>query len=248
MRVVEERCELLDCRGVGGGRAQDPPRRRRPRGRRRPARPSRPSARRRARARGAVAASWHGALDRAGHVLRAAPAGRTRPGTRRRAPRSRPARNGSKTRCRRSCWPTRTTSGARLTRAVASAPTAFPSPAVVCSERERRLAAADRVAGRQPDDRRPRAARARSAGRPAARRGTAPRSSPGWRTASSGRAGGRPRTSRRGRSGPGQPQTSSATSTIRRSFAHCSSSVSALPSTVDENPHCGERQSCSSGA
>src|SRR5207253_4503824 len=41
---------------------------------------------------------------------------------------------------------------------------------------------------------------------------------------------------------PGQPQTSCATSTIKRSFAHCSSSVRTLPSTVDENPHCGERQ------
>ena len=49
------------------------------------------------------------------------------------SPSSRPARNGSKTRCRRSCWPTRTTSGARFTRAVASAPTALPSPAVVCT-------------------------------------------------------------------------------------------------------------------
>src|SRR4029079_14579733 len=47
-------------------------------------------------------------------------------------PRSLPARNGSVARWRRSCWPTTTTSGARLTRAVASAPTALPSPAVVC--------------------------------------------------------------------------------------------------------------------
>jgi hypothetical protein len=46
--------------------------------------------------------------------------------------RSRPVRNGSCGRCRRSCCPTRTTRGARLTRAVASAPTALPSPAVVC--------------------------------------------------------------------------------------------------------------------
>ena len=45
-----------------------------------------------------------------------------------------------------------------------------------------------------------------------------------------------------------EPQTSSATSTISASFAHCSSSLSALPSTVDEKPHCGERQSCSIGA
>ena len=38
-----------------------------------------------------------------------------------------------------------------------------------------------------------------------------------------------------------------ATSTISRSFAHCSSAVSALPSTVEEKPHCGDRHSCSSG-
>ncbi len=44
------------------------------------------------------------------------------------------------------------------------------------------------------------------------------------------------------------PQTSSATSTIKASFAHCSSSVSVLPSTVEEKPHCGDRQSCSIGA
>lgn len=49
------------------------------------------------------------------------------------SPSSRPARNGSSARWRRSCWPTSTTSGARFTRAVASAPTAFPSPAVVWS-------------------------------------------------------------------------------------------------------------------
>ena len=48
------------------------------------------------------------------------------------SPCSLPARNGSVARWRRSCWPTTTTSGARLTRAVASAPTAFPRPAVVC--------------------------------------------------------------------------------------------------------------------
>src|SRR3954471_17771943 len=48
------------------------------------------------------------------------------------SPSSRPARKGSSARWRRSCWPTATTSGARLTRAVASAPTALPRPAVVC--------------------------------------------------------------------------------------------------------------------
>src|SRR4029077_21022869 len=42
------------------------------------------------------------------------------------------------------------------------------------------------------------------------------------------------------------PQTSSASSTIIRSFAHCSSSASTLPSSVEANPHCGDRQSCSS--
>ncbi len=41
------------------------------------------------------------------------------------------------------------------------------------------------------------------------------------------------------------PQTSSATSTTSRSFAAWSSAESALPSTVDEKPHCGERQSWS---
>ena len=39
------------------------------------------------------------------------------------------------------------------------------------------------------------------------------------------------------------PQTSCAVSTTRRSFAICCSSVSTLPSCVDEKPHCGDRQS-----
>ena len=43
------------------------------------------------------------------------------------------------------------------------------------------------------------------------------------------------------------PQTSAAVSTMRRSFATSSSYVSTLPSTVEEKPHCGDRQSCSSG-
>ena len=55
-------------------------------------------------------------------------------------PCSLPARNGSAARWRRSCWPTTTTSGARLTRAVASAPTAFPRPGRGVQDRERRLA------------------------------------------------------------------------------------------------------------
>src|ERR1044072_5284448 len=44
-----------------------------------------------------------------------------------------------------------------------------------------------------------------------------------------------------------QPQTSSAVSTTSRNLACSCSTVSSLPSTVEENPHCGERQSCSSG-
>ena len=44
---------------------------------------------------------------------------------------------------------------------------------------------------------------------------------------------------------PRQPQTDCAVSTIRRSLSHCCSSVRALPSEVEENPHCGERQSWS---
>ena len=43
------------------------------------------------------------------------------------------------------------------------------------------------------------------------------------------------------------PQTSRATSMHRRSFAHCSSSVSRLPSSVLAKPHCGDSASCSSG-
>ena len=39
------------------------------------------------------------------------------------------------------------------------------------------------------------------------------------------------------------PQTSRAVSTISDNFAISSSIVSAFPSTVDENPHCGLRQS-----
>src|SRR3954454_14005495 len=41
------------------------------------------------------------------------------------------------------------------------------------------------------------------------------------------------------------PQTSAAVSTTRRSFAACWSRVSTLPSTVEEKPHCGDRQSWS---
>ena len=35
--------------------------------------------------------------------------------------------------------------------------------------------------------------------------------------------------------------------TTSSSFARCSSTVSSLPSTVEEKPHCGDRHSCSSG-
>ena len=42
-----------------------------------------------------------------------------------------------------------------------------------------------------------------------------------------------------------QPQTDCAVSTMRRSLSHCCSSVRALPSEVEEKPHCGERQSWS---
>src|SRR5205085_9639537 len=37
-------------------------------------------------------------------------------------------------------------------------------------------------------------------------------------------------------------QTSSAISTIMRSFAHCSSSARMLPSSLEAKPHCGDRQ------
>src|SRR5579883_3039234 len=40
-----------------------------------------------------------------------------------------------------------------------------------------------------------------------------------------------------------RPHTSPANSTIMRSFAHCSSSASTLPSSVEAKPHCGDRHS-----
>jgi hypothetical protein len=46
---------------------------------------------------------------------------------------------------------------------------------------------------------------------------------------------------------PSYPQTSRATSTTSRNFAHCSSWVRAFASSVEANPHCGERQSWSRG-
>ena len=48
--------------------------------------------------------------------------------------------------------------------------------------------------------------------------------------------------------GRNKSQTSSATSTTSRSLAHCSSSASTLPSSVEAKPHCGDRHSWSSGA
>ena len=120
-----------------------------------------------------------GPADRGRHVLRPAPAGPAQTGYVPASRSSRPARNGSSARCRRSCWPTSTTSGARLTRAVASAPTALPSPAVVCSSDQRRPSggrARARSPSRPPS---PRAGRARTAGRRAGRPGTGPRSSRG---------------------------------------------------------------------
>jgi hypothetical protein len=45
-----------------------------------------------------------------------------------------------------------------------------------------------------------------------------------------------------------EPQTSSATSTISRSFAISWSTERSFPSNVDEKPHCGDRQSCSMSA
>src|SRR6185503_4394263 len=44
-----------------------------------------------------------------------------------------------------------------------------------------------------------------------------------------------------------RPHTSSATSTIRRSFAHCSSAAITLPSSVEAKPHCGDSANWSSG-
>src|SRR4051812_26780493 len=46
---------------------------------------------------------------------------------------------------------------------------------------------------------------------------------------------------------PYHPQTSRAVSTTNLIFAACVSAAIAFPSTVLENPHCGDRHSCSSG-
>src|SRR5262249_39704917 len=45
-----------------------------------------------------------------------------------------------------------------------------------------------------------------------------------------------------------RPHPSWAISTAIRSFAHCSSSASTLPSSVEAKPHCGDTANCSSGA
>ncbi len=50
----------------------------------------------------------------------------------------------------------------------------------------------------------------------------------------------------RGRRDKSRPQTSCDSSTIIFSFAHCSSSASTLPSSVEAKPHCGDSASCSS--
>src|SRR5690606_2900051 len=50
------------------------------------------------------------------------------------------------------------------------------------------------------------------------------------------------------RRGQTPPQTSRAVSTTSASFARCASTWIRLPWTVDEKPHCGDRQSWSSGA
>src|SRR3954453_4424467 len=46
---------------------------------------------------------------------------------------------------------------------------------------------------------------------------------------------------------PCHPQTSRAVSTTNLIFAACVSTAIALPSTVLENPHCGDKHNCSSG-
>ncbi len=153
LRLVEERrraprrhrgsaaCARTTRHGGGALRAPRPLRR-----------PSRPSARSRAPARVPVTASWQ-----ARAIAPGTSCGRTgwstHTGYSPARPCSRPARNGSCARWRRSCWPTTTTSGARLTRAVARAPTALPSPAVVCRIASAGSRARDRPAGRHAHDR-----------------------------------------------------------------------------------------------
>ena len=70
----------------------------------------------------------------------------------------RPARNGSSARWRRSCWPTSTTSGARFTRAVASADDRVAEPGRRVEQCKRGLVAAEREARRHADHAGPRGA------------------------------------------------------------------------------------------
>ena len=70
-----------------------------------------------------------GPRDRAREPRSGAPAGSTTPGSRRRAARgSGRSGTGPSESCRRSCWPTRITSGTRLSRAQTIALTALPRP------------------------------------------------------------------------------------------------------------------------
>ena len=116
----------------------------------------------------------------------------------------------------------------------------------MCSSDERRLAAADRVPARHPDDGAlVQAEHEAEVVRQPARNGTSV--DPGFanivvsprRRKTSNVASRTVRVT--------SPRPPAATSTTRRSFAACSSFVSSLPSTVEAKPHCGERQSCSSG-
>ena len=76
-----------------------------------------------------------GADDRARHVLGTRGLLARTPGTRPPARRSRPARNGSSARWRRSCWPTMTTSGARLAARWRSPRRRCPAPACCAAAR-----------------------------------------------------------------------------------------------------------------
>ena len=203
-----------DERG-GARRRGTPPARRRPRARRprsapgapgrgsraapARARASRPSARSRAPGRGRSRPRGRRGRSRPARPARA-PAAPPNTGYSPASPCSRPARNGSCARWRRSCWPTITTSGTRFRRAVASAATALPSPGVLCRSAKAGSPRPDRVARRPCRPPTPRAAPARTAGRPAGRRGTAPRCCPGWRRSSSAPADAGRRRWRRGRS------------------------------------------------
>ena len=173
-----------------GGRGRPPPPARAPRRRLVPVVHRNDHERRPAPGRGRVV----GALDRGRDVLGARPAARTSPDSRRRARRA--SRRGTARR-RGAGGPAgrrRTTSGARFTRAVASALTALPSPAVVCSRTSEGsprpiaypVAMPTTEPSCSPSTKREVVGQAREERRP--------RSSRGSRTSSSGRAGGRGRT------------------------------------------------------